>query len=82
MSSKIPDPEVGMREAVGLLKLSEGRIRELADSGDLPCTRDLNNQRRFKFSDLMRHQQRRERRAEQLAQQRRKLVDARQRGRS
>lgn len=78
MSSKIPDPQVGLKEAVQLLHVSEQTARAMADRGELPCTVDVNGHRKFKFSDLIKFNLERERLAKEAARKRRAKLEARE----
>jgi hypothetical protein len=79
VSSKIPDPLVGVGEAVKLLGLAENTIRNMCNRGEIDHVRDPANDRfKFKFSTLMRVLQEREKENTRKARERRAAMDARQ----
>lgn len=80
VSSKIPDPEGGMEEAVKYLGWTPPTIRAKCERDEIEHTRDPATGRyRFKFSTLIRILEEREKENTRRAKERRKAMDARQR---
>lgn len=75
MSSKIPDPLVGVKDAAQFMGKSEQTMRNLADKGAIPSTIDANGYRKFKFTDLMKSKMAAEKAAKDAAKERRKRMD-------
>ena len=44
---------LGIKKAAQTLNLSETRVRQLADSGEIPCTRDGEGRRQFDRAALL-----------------------------